>query len=75
MRSNEVTTMWSIIRILAVTLCVFAFTPWVVSPEVYTPMVLGLPYSLGAGILVSVALIGLVVLGAIFAPSVSNGKE
>ena len=67
--------MWMTIQILTVALCVFAFTPWVVSPKVYTPLILGLPYSLGAGILVSVALLGLVILGAMFAPSVSGEKE
>ena len=67
--------MWMIIRILVVAICVFAFSPVVVSPKVHTPLVIGLPFSLGAGILVSTALIGLVILGAIFAPSVPDRKE
>ncbi|HBR96753.1 MAG TPA: hypothetical protein DD979_05180 [Gammaproteobacteria bacterium] len=61
--------LWSLTKILAVVLCVFAFSPTVLSPDKPTPAVWGLPVSLGLGIGVSLGLLVLVIVGALVAPS------
>ncbi len=46
-----------VINILAVILAITVFTPLLVPKGVYTPMVLGLPYTLWLGVLVTVIFI------------------
>ncbi len=68
-------TPWTVIKLATVLLCVFAFSPFVISPAVYTPYILGMPFSLGIGIIISLCLIVLVILGAYFAPPAESEEE
>ena len=64
---------WTLIQAAAVVLTLIAFSPLVLNPQVHTPYILGMPYSLGLGVIISILFIVLVILGAIFAPN-DEGK-
>lgn len=66
---------WTIIKLVTIILCMVAFSPIVVSPREHLPYLIGLPFSLGAGILVSIGLILLVILGACFATQNNENNE
>lgn len=68
-------TPWTVIKVATVLLCVFAFSPFVLSPADHTPYIIGMPFSLGVGIIISLGLIVLVILGAYFAPPTEDEKE
>lgn len=65
--------MWFTIRATAVLISLLAFTPLVISPNKTTPPLLGVPYTLWVGIAISISLIVLIILGAIFSPSNNGG--
>ena len=54
---------WRILRTLAIVLCVFTFTPFVIPKGVHTPELLGVPYSLWTSFLITVTLVFLTYLG------------
>ena len=66
---------WLIIRVIAVLICLLTFTPLVISPNNTAPYFLGIPYTLWAGIAISISLIVLITLGAIFSPSNDGGDK
>ena len=54
---------WRILRTTAIILCLLVFTPLIIPKGVYTPELLGIPYSLWASFLITVALVFLTYLG------------
>ncbi len=66
------TILWRICKALAV-LCVIAtFTPLAIPAGKIDPMVLGMPYTLGVGIIISVLLVILTILATILHPERKN---
>ncbi|MEM1134342.1 MAG: hypothetical protein AAGI07_00785 [Bacteroidota bacterium] len=56
MRNNK-TVYWRICQALAMLLMLATFSPWVISSGTFEPSVMGLPYSLWIGILISILLV------------------
>lgn len=76
MRANvKNSNLWALTQLLVVALCVFAFSPFVLSPGTSTPEFFGLPRSLGLGLLVSLGFLVLLILGALFAPGDDSRKK
>jgi len=66
---------WNITKFTAFILAIISFTPLILSPNTHTPYIFGMPFSLGAGILISIIFIVLVVIGALFAPNANEKEE
>lgn len=66
---------WRTIKITWVLLSILSFTPIVLSPSNYTPFVIGMPYSLGMGIIISGIFLILAVIGSVVAPKTEDTKE
>lgn len=66
---------WLIIKILAIFISFLAYTPLVIPQNIIKPFFLGMPYTLWIGIIISITLIILTILGAIFAPNIDKTKS
>jgi len=64
---------WQIICLLVVCLIILAFSPLVISKGKFRPELLGMPYTLWMGILISIILVGLTYWGTKVHPG--NNKK
>lgn len=61
---NRQKRLWHITIIIAVAMVIVTFTPLVTPAGKYTPVFLGLPYTIWTGIIISVGLVVLTVIAA-----------
>jgi membrane protease YdiL (CAAX protease family) len=66
---------WRLACIAVVLLVVITFTPLIVPHGVYTPEILGLPYTLWTGILIAMLLVMLTFIGSWVYPAKEEGNE
>lgn len=66
---------WRICTILVLVLVVLGYTPLMIPHGIYKPMIFGLPYSLWASFLVTVALVVLTYIGSKVHPGSDEGEE
>ncbi len=66
---------WKICCAIAVLLAILTFTPVITPAHRYTPMLLGLPYTLWTGILLGVTLILLTLVATRVHPGREKGTE
>jgi len=55
---------WRICILFVVILIILTYTPLIIPSGVYKPMILGIPYSLWTGFLITVALVVLTYIGS-----------
>ncbi len=55
---------WRICTLLVIILIIITYTPLIIPSGVYKPMILGIPYSLWTGFLITVALVVLTYIGS-----------
>ena len=55
---------WRICTLLVVILIILTYTPLIIPSGVYKPMILGIPYSLWTGFLITVVLVVLTYIGS-----------
>lgn len=61
-------TLWQLCCASAILLTILAFSPLVIPPGKYHPMLAGMPYTLWTGILVTVLLVVVTFLGTLVHP-------
>ena len=66
---------WKICCISAVSLVIITFTPIITPPGVHKPELLGIPFTLWAGILIAVGLVLLTFIGTQVHPASKQGSE
>lgn len=66
---------WNMVMIFAALIIIVTFSPLIIPFNVYKPELLGLPYSLWTGILVSFILVGLTIYGSTVCPGSKNRKD
>jgi len=66
---------WKLCVVLVVVLMVLAYTPLMIPHGVYTPMILGIPYTLWTSFLITVLLVILTYIGAKVHPGGDEGEE
>ncbi len=66
---------WIICRIAAIILVVITFTPLVMPAGAHRPALWGMPYTLWAGIIVSILLVLLTFIGTRVHPGRKNSKQ
>lgn len=66
---------WKICIVIVIALVVLGYTPLMIPAGKYKPMLLGIPYSLWMGFLVTVTLVVLTFIGSKVHPSNNNKEE
>ena len=61
-------TLWGLCCATAILLAIIGYSPLVIPPGQYKPMVLGMPYTLWTGILVTLLLVLVTFLGTLVHP-------
>ena len=72
MKRNKRT--WRLCVILVLLLIILAYTPLMIPGGVYKPMIFGLPYSLFASFVITVALVVLTYIGSKVHPGIDEGE-
>ena len=55
---------WRICTLLVIILIIVTYTPLIIPSGVYKPMIMGIPYSLWTGFLITIALVVLTYIGS-----------
>ena len=63
---------WRWCCIAVILLCILTFTPVIIPSGVYKPMLLGIPYTLWTGFLITVALVILTLIGTKVHPGMKD---
>lgn len=66
---------WRLCVVLVLVLTVLAYTPLMIPNGVYTPMILGIPYTLWTSFLITVVLVILTYIGSKVHPGGDEGGE
>lgn len=68
---------WKLCCFAMVALSILAFTPLVIPPSQYAPMLGGIPLTLWAGVLIAISLVGLTLVGSLVHPdrNASDGER
>jgi hypothetical protein len=69
------TRYWRVCTALVVLLILLTFTPLIIPAGVYKPMVLGIPYTLWACFLITVALVVITYIGSKVHPGLDEEEE
>ena len=73
--SQRRTTYWRICIVAVIFLTALGLSPAVIPPGVYKPGLLGMPYSLWAGILVTLCLVLMTLIGSRVHPGANDQNE
>lgn len=66
---------WKLCCLGMIAVSVICFSPWVIPPNKYQPMFVGLPYTLWAGIAISIVMFLLTLFAAICISGSKGSKE
>lgn len=66
---------WKICCAAAIGLSILTFTPWVIGPDKVHPYLFGMPRTLWAGILITIAFVVLTAIGANVHPGKPNKRD
>ncbi len=66
---------WKWCCIGAILLSAITFTPLIIPQGVFTPTLLGIPYTLWTGFLITVALVVLTFIGTRVHPGINDGED
>ena len=66
---------WQICCLAMLLLGILSYTPLLIPQNTYTPMLGNIPYSLWAGILMTIAMVFVTYLGTLFHPAKGESEE